>query len=116
METLSLFDQPRVRRSDPSTSAEAAARVAPGNAEQCNAIRNRVSVHGPGTAWQIAAWVRELWGDRWQEDSIRTACKRARLVKLAGLHGKSPGGRDVCIYALGEWQREQVVGIAGDVL
>ena len=105
---MTLFDMPvanggaypraRARASDPATAHLAAAVVNSGNTAQVEAIRAAVRWLGPSTAWQIAAEVRRIHGDRWQPDSIRTACARANLTKQPG--GRSPGGRPAVLYDL----------------
>lgn len=118
-DTLQLFDvdaPPRARTTDPSTSHEAAEVIAPGNSELVEAIRKYVTKYGMATAWQIAAGVRAANPGRWQEDSIRSACARADLVKLEGW-GESPGGRRCCLYTLSnQYQRTEPVEIYGDRL
>lgn len=96
---LDTFPRPPARRSDPETSHLAAEQTAPGNRPLITAIRQFVAERGHSTAFQIAAGVERAWPDRWGADTIRSACARARLVKVDH-DGLSPGGRPACRYAI----------------
>lgn len=102
MTAPTLFDQlePRARRSDPVTSHEAAAKVAPGRSELVEAIR--WTLHGcePATAFEIAAAVERSHPGRWDEGTVRTAIKRADLVAVDDL-GISPRGIRCLRFVLG---------------
>lgn len=92
-----LFDQPRARHSDPSSSHEAAASVRPAqeelNIEIIGAVRCRPF---PVTAFDIAQIVQACNPDRWDEGTIRTRVsalgKQGRLVR-ADHAGLSPRGQ-----------------------
>ncbi len=90
---------PLARLTDPTTSFDAASVLEPGNAYLVAAIRATVRKYGPQTSYEIADRVTATHGDRWQRDSIRSACARAGLVKLEGA-GRSPSGRRACWYDL----------------
>lgn len=91
--------RPVARTADPTESHEAAASVAPGNGALCQAIREVVTDHGPQMAWTIAHLVQYRHPDRWQSDTIRTAIKRAGLVKIGTAHAL-PTGRAYGVYGL----------------
>ena len=98
MNTPTLFDAlpARARSTDPTTAHRAAEIVKRGNADLVRAIRQYVTLYGPSTAWEIAQGVA---GDRWQFDTVRSACARSGLEKLERW-GESPGGRACCLYAI----------------
>ena len=94
-----LFDQlqsMRTRRTDPITSRLAESLSEPGNKKLVVLVEQWVLVHGPSTGWEVADGIRAEHGDRWQSDSIRSACGHARLNQLPG--GVSPGGRPCVRY------------------
>lgn len=72
--------RPRARRTDPGSSYSAARLAAAGDVSLVDAIRHVVALSPrPLTQFQIAAEVGRVFPARWQPDSIRTACARARL-------------------------------------
>lgn len=76
--------RPAARKTDPAESHEAAARVAPSSSELCQWIR--AVVHGRClTQFDIAAEVAARMPGVWREDTIRSACSRAGLVKTRTL-------------------------------
>lgn len=91
--------RPAARKTDPAESHEAAARVANGNGELCKAIREAVWQYGPLMAWPIAHAVDAQHPGRWQLDTIRTAIKRAGLVKL-GTNRALDTGRAYGVYGM----------------
>lgn len=95
---------PLARNSDPVSSREAAESVKPGNSALVNAIREAVRdgelLLGAVTAFQIARRVEEMFPGRWDEGSIRTACKRAGLVAV-DTEGRSPRGSRCLRFTLG---------------
>ena len=91
MTQLDLF----VRSTDPSTSHDAAAAVAPANAEIVTAIRVHLFYNHRATAFQIAD---ALAGERWGESTIRTAVSRAGLSEV-GI-ASSPRGHRCMVYSL----------------
>ena len=98
---------PRARVTDPLTAAAAARDVEPGNTALVAAIRSYVYRYGPATAFEIA----DALAGRWQHDTIRSACARARLDRNVGA-GLSPGGRPCCLYFL----HTDVVTVSADRL
>ncbi len=79
-QTLSLSDfvKPRARHSDPLSSHEAGAVIAPSADVLRDTIRRVVAGRGPMTAWAIADEVARLHPNRWKESSIRSACAPKR--------------------------------------
>jgi hypothetical protein len=77
---VEVLPHPRARHTDPSSSHEAATRIRTGNGALIAAIRDTLAAAGrPLTQYEIAEQVGRAWPGRWQADSIRTACARARL-------------------------------------
>lgn len=95
--TLFDVDAPRARRSDPAPAHHAARKVKQSNEKLRKSIREAATALGSATSWQIAAKVQEQYGDLWQEDSIRTGCARAGLVRQSG--GVSPRGNPATLYS-----------------
>jgi hypothetical protein len=97
-QALSLFDQPRARPSDPSTSHLAAAVVQPGNDDAVAYIRKALERYGPLTHEQIATEVMRAQPGRWLHGSIVSAAARA------GLHewdrDLNSRGRQVIVWSL----------------
>lgn len=97
MQTESLFDLPKARASDPSTSHEAAASVRPAqeelNIEIISVIR---SAPFPVTAFDIARMVQAFNWNRWDEGTVRTrvsALRKEGRIAFADGAGVSPRGR-----------------------
>lgn len=93
---LSVFDQPRSRETDPSTSAEAALVMAATNGELENLIRAVVDRIGPSSQEEIAAEIQRDQPDRWTTGSIVSACSRAYLDKWGEGHNRR--GRRVILW------------------
>jgi hypothetical protein len=96
---MTQLEFPLARDTDPITSHEAAASVRD-NSELIRYIRSYVRVHGPVDAFTIADAVQNRYGQRWQEDTIRSACARAGLEKHDTVYALTPGGRRCCCYVL----------------
>ena len=95
-DTLSLFDQPTVRTTDPAPAVEASELTRPGRRELQERIKSCVRFRGPLTAFQIADLIVNQYGDRWQKDTIRAEVSRCGFVQYPG--GKTPRGRNCCRY------------------
>lgn len=101
VETISLFDQPTgplTRATDPPTAQRAAYNAAGGNPEILLRIRAVVLRRGPISSFAIADEIRATT-ERWQRDTIITACSRSGLKRF-DLDGESPGKRDCQRWAL----------------
>ena len=98
---MPLFEPfgPTSRMTDPDTSRQAATTVEAANMTLVTAIRRQLWLYGPQTAFEIADAICRLFGDRWQPDTVRTACARAGLRKSYA-RGLTPGGRPCVMYVL----------------
>jgi hypothetical protein len=91
---------PAARHADPWTSHAAARRVRETATALHRAIWDAVlELGGEATQFQIAAQVLQVFPGRWNEATVRTACKRAGLVDT-GRVGFSPSGCAAKIWRL----------------
>lgn len=90
-----LWDQPTgplARATDPPTSRKGAYNAAGGNSDLVLTIRSIVLRRGPISSFDVAKEIRATT-DRWQRDTIVTACSRSGLKRF-DLEGESPGKQD----------------------
>ena len=97
---LQLFSEPAVRRTDPSTSRDAAAAVTPEAARQECRIMERFAMFGPMNDDELCAR-----SPQWHPPTIKTA--RSRLSKRGflvdtGERRPSNRGRDQIVWKLTE--------------
>src|SRR6185369_15114118 len=79
--TMSLFDEPRARSTDPATSHRAAELVRPVNSELIEYSHAALARGGLLTHEEIADAVDGAQPDRWTRGTIVSACARAGLFE-----------------------------------